>query len=306
MLKAASNVLDPLTFEEAMKSKDKEAWMKAAQEEFDSLIENGTLVLEDLPAGRKAIDGKWIFRRKFKPDGSIDRYKARFVVRGFKRISGIDYLEHELFSPVVTIQTVRFLLALAAELDMELEHLDVCTAFLNGDLKETIYINQPQGFVNRRFRRKVCRLLKSLYGLKQSPKCWFDKINAFLLSCGFIHSSSDPNMYVLMNSKGLAALALYVDDLILAATCMELIVGVKSLLMNQFKMKQLGNLTYCLGVQVHQSRSRGTISIYQAKYITDIVARFNLSDAKPVSTPLALGVKLSEVASPSAESDSFR
>lgn len=114
-------------------------------------MENGTWVLEDLPPGRKAIDGKWVFRRKYKPDGTVDRYKARFVVRGFKQISGIDYMEHELFSPVVRIQIVKFLLVLAIEMDMELEHLDVSTAFLNGDLKETIFINQPKGFTNRKF-----------------------------------------------------------------------------------------------------------------------------------------------------------
>lgn len=141
MFKAVSNVLDLLIFEEVMKSKDKEVWMKVVQEEFDFLIENGILVFEDFSAGRKVIDGKWIFRRKFKSDGSIDRYKVRFVVRGFKRISGIDYLEYELFFSVVIIQTVRFFLVLAAELDMELEYLDVCTVFFNGDLKEIIYIN---------------------------------------------------------------------------------------------------------------------------------------------------------------------
>lgn len=233
-----------------------------------------------------------MFRRKYKPDGNVDRYKARFVVRGFKQISGVDYLEHELFSPVVRIQTVRFLLALTAELNLELEHLDVCTTFLYGELKEVIYVKQPAGFVDKDYPDRVCRLLKSLYGLKQSPKNWYEKIDFVLLDNGFIHCESDPNLYISVDDTGMVLLALYVDDLILAATSKSLVSKVKEILVGQFKMKMLGDLNYCLGVQVHRNKQLGTVCIHQSKYVSDILQKFSLSMASPVSTPIVVGVKL--------------
>lgn len=129
-------------------------------------------------------------------------------MRGFKQVAGIDYIEAKLFAPVVINQSIRFMLALSAELDMFLEHLDMCTAFLNGDLKETVCIRQPEGFEDPDFPEKFWRLLKALYGLKQSPKAWFEKIDEFLHSLGFKHSNNDPNMYVMQDKDRMVILAL--------------------------------------------------------------------------------------------------
>lgn len=198
---------------------------------------------------------------------------------------------------------MRFLLALIAELNLELEHLDVCTAFLYGDLKEVIYVKQPAGFVDKKYLNKVCRLLKSLYGLKQSPKNWYKKIDFVLMDNGFIHCESDPNLYILVDDSSMVLLALYVDDLILAATSKALVVRVKEILIGQFKMKMLGDLTYCLGVQVHRNRQMGMICIHQSKYAADILEKFNLSMASPVSTPIAVGVKLTTEDQPVTKED---
>lgn len=268
MLTAALPSNEPATFEQAMNSPEKDLWLKAAKEEYDLLIENKTWRLENLPAGRKVIEGKWVFRRKFNQDGSVDRYKARFVVRGFRQVSGVDYLKHEIFSPIVRIQTVRFLLALTAELNLELKHLDVCTAFLYGDLKEEMYVKQSLGFKDKKNLTKVCRLLKSLYGLKQPPKHWYEKIDFVLLDNGFIHCESDPNLYILLDETAIVLLAVYVDYLILAASTKALVSKVKDILVSQFKKKLLGDLNYCLGVQVVRNRSQGTVFIKTSIFMT--------------------------------------
>lgn len=293
----------PQSFEEAMRSAEASKWRRAAEEEYNSLLENNTWSLEDLPPGRTPIEGKWIFRRKLGADGNVDRYKARFVVRGFKQVSGVDYIETELFSPVVRNQSIRFMVALSAKLDMLLEHMDVVTAFLNGDLKETVYIKQPQGFEDPNFPEKFCKLLKALYGLKQSPKTWFEKIDEFLLSIGFKHSLSDPNLYIMNEKDGFAVLALYVDDLVLAATNRKLMDKIKVALIERFKMKNLGDLSYCLRVQVLRDRSAGIIMLHQSKYITEILQRFNLFEAKPLSTPMATDIKLSKEQQPKDQAE---
>lgn len=160
LLAAARPSSEPVTFQEAIRGSEGEKWQAAAQDECDSLIRNKTWVLEDLPKGLKAIEGKWIFKKKLQADGTIDRYKARYVIRGFRQMPGVDYLENKLFLPVVRIPTLRYLFALAAELDLELEHLDICTAFLNGDLNETVYIRQPKVFVDKQNPEKVWQASK--------------------------------------------------------------------------------------------------------------------------------------------------
>lgn len=254
LLSAAQLPSDPTTFREAMTGPEREKWRIAAQEEFNSLIKNKTWSLQDLPLDRKAIEGKWLFKKKLQSDGTVDRYKARYVVRGFKQIPGVDYLENDLFSPVVRIPTLRYLFALAAELDLELQHLDICTAFLNGDLNEIIYIKQPEGFEEKLYPDKVCRLHKSLYGLKQAPGMWHQKIDDFLKSLGFKHSSNDPNLYVLYNTLTMVVIALYVDDLIMASNHPGRLQSIKTSLQGKFDMKDLGSLSYCLGVQIIRDR----------------------------------------------------
>ncbi|GJS07785.1 RNA-directed DNA polymerase, eukaryota [Tanacetum coccineum] len=174
---------DPRTLSEAMASRDVAFWKEAIQSEIDSIMHNNTWELTDLPSGCKALGCKWILKRKMKVDGSIDKYKARLVIQGFRQKEGIDFFD--TYAPVARISTIRLLLALAAIHDLVIHQMDVKTAFLNGDLDEEIYMKQPEGFVMPGHESKVCKLKKSLYGLKQAPKQWHQKFDDVVLSNGF-------------------------------------------------------------------------------------------------------------------------
>ena len=167
--------LDQLTFEEAMKSNDYAFWKEAVNDEMDSIMGNKTWKLVDLPPGSKPIGCKWIFKKKMKVDGTIDKFKARLVVKGFIQKEGIDYFD--TYAPVARISTIRVLIALAFIYKLQIHQMDVKTTFLNGELEEEIYMKQPEGFVLQGQEQKVCKLIKSLYGLKQAPKQWHKKFD---------------------------------------------------------------------------------------------------------------------------------
>jgi len=174
---------DPLTVADALTSPDADRWHSAMATEINSLMANHTWSLVPLPHGRQPVTCKWVLRRKLNADGTIARFKARLVARGFSQVPGLDY--HETFSPVLRMASFRILLALTAALDLELHHLDVQTAFLHGDLPEEIYMVQPPHFVSSEHPSYVCRLHRSLYGLKQSPRLWFQRFNEFMLQSGY-------------------------------------------------------------------------------------------------------------------------
>ena len=159
---------EPQTFKAAMSSSESTYWKEAVNSEIESILSNHTWELTDLPPGNKPLGSKWIFKRKMKPDGTIDKYKARLVVNGYRQKEGLDYFD--TYSPVTRITSIRMLIALAAVHDLKIHQMDVKTAFLNGELEEEIYMEQPEGFIVPGKEKKVCRLVKSLYGLKQSPK----------------------------------------------------------------------------------------------------------------------------------------
>ena len=157
---------EPQTFQEAVSSSEGPQWKEAIKSEIDSIMQNHTWELVELPKGCKPLGSKWIFKRKMKADGSIDKYKARLVIKGYKQREGLDYFD--TYSPVTRINSIRMILAIAALRNLEVHQMDVKTAFLNGDLDEEIYIAQPEGFTTPGHERKVCKLVKSLYGLKQA------------------------------------------------------------------------------------------------------------------------------------------
>ena len=154
-------------------------WKEAIKSEIDSILHNHTWELVDLPSGCKPLSSKWIFKRKRKLDGSIDKYKARLVIKGYRQTEGLDYFD--TYSPVTRINFIRMVLAIATLKDLEVHQMDVKTAFLNGDLNEEIYMEQPEGFSASGQEMKVCRLVKSLYGLKQAPKQWHEKFDNVML-----------------------------------------------------------------------------------------------------------------------------
>ena len=158
---------EPQSFKEAMSSPEAPYWKEAINDEVESILQNYTWELVDLPPGSKPLGYKWIFKKKMKADGSIDKYKARLVIKGYKKKEGLDYFDTYL--PVTRISSIRMLIAIAAIHNLEIRQMDVKTAFLNGDLDEEIYMEQPEGFIIPGQEKKVCRLVKSLYGFKQAP-----------------------------------------------------------------------------------------------------------------------------------------
>nr|GEV58100.1 zinc finger, CCHC-type [Tanacetum cinerariifolium] len=192
---------DLRTLSEAMASRDVAFWKKAVQSEIDFIMHNDTWELTDLPPGCKALGCKWILKRKIKVDGSIDKYKARLVIQGFRQKEGIDFFD--TYALVARISTIRLVLALAAIHDLVIHQMDVKTAFLNGDLDEEIYIKQPEGFVMHGHESKVCKLKKSLYGLKQAPKQWHQKFDDVVLSNGFSLNQADKCAYSKFNASDL-------------------------------------------------------------------------------------------------------
>ena len=158
---------DPKTYSNAMTSRDSSFWKEAINDEMDSLMSNGTWVLVDLPPSSKPIGCKWVFRRKYNTDGSLQTFKARLVTKGFRQ-KGVDYFD--TYAPVARITSIRVLFALASIHDLYIHQMDVKTTFLNGDLDKEVYMEQPEGFVLPGNKKKVCKRVKSLHGLKQAPK----------------------------------------------------------------------------------------------------------------------------------------
>ena len=215
---------------------------------MDSLISNNTWKLVDLPPGCKTIGCKWVLRRKLKPDGTIEKFKARLVAKGFKQKEDIDFFD--TFSPVTKITSIRLLIAIAAIYNLMIHQMDVKTAFLNGDLEEEIYMDQPEGFVLSGNEHKVCKLLKSLYGLKQAPRQWHIKFDQCLLSNGFKTNESDKCIYYKSFDDAHVIICLYVDDLLIFGSNIDVINTTKTLLKNNFDMKDLGEANVILGMKI--------------------------------------------------------
>ena len=292
---------EPTTYAEAISRSDSKQWEQAARTEYDSLITNKTWKLVDLPPGRKAIGCKWVFKIKYDSSGKLERYKARLVAKGYSQTQGIDY--NETFAPVAKFNSIRTLIALAAEHDLELHQMDVKTAFLNGHLDEEIYMEQPEGFSKKNQEHKVCKLSKSLYGLKQAGRSWYQMIDANLTDLGFERTSADVCIYHFQKDGVLMVVALYVDDLLLLSNNLGALDDLKKKLGKRFDMKDLGPAQFILGIQIRRNRVKKVISISQEQYIDNILKRFGMEDCKPIATPLDANTKFSSTMSPSSDKD---
>jgi len=264
-------------------------WKEAIDKELESIHKNGTWeIVNSLPPGRQPIDCKWIFKRKLRPDGSVDRYKARLVAKEYSQQFGVDY--DQTFAPVAKFTSIRAILSIAAILDLEIHQMDVKCAFLNGDLEEELYMTVPEG-VKTPTEGRFCRLQRSLYGLKQSPRCWYARIDTFLTrDQGFMCLESDHAIYV-RKTDTLIIVAIYVDDIIIAGDSTS-VRDVKAALSQTFEMTDCGELSYFLGIQVRRNRPKKEITISQCHFIEQILQRFGMTDAKPVATPLDVSIKL--------------
>lgn len=256
--------------------------------ELQALHDNGTCNLTSLPAGKKLIDYCWVYKIKHCSDGSVERYKARLVAKGFTQMEGVDY--QETFSPTAKMITVRCLIALAAARRWPLFQLDVNNAFLHRDLEEEIYMIPPPGLRRQGEEHLVCRLHKSLYGLKQASRQWFAKFSVTIQSAGYIQSKADYSFFTRRQGKSFTALLIYVDDILITGNDSASISALKKFLNSQFRIKDLGDLKYFLGIEV--STSAHGIFISQRKYVLEIIKDAGLLGAAPVDTPMERGLKL--------------
>lgn len=277
---------DPTTFENAVKE---EKWRKAMDDEINSIERNDTWELSDLPDGQKTIGVKWVFKMKLKENGEVDKYKTRLVAKGYKQQYGIDYTE--VFSPVARHDTIRLVVALAAQNSWPIFQLDVKSAFLHGYLEEQVFVEQPPCYVKIGNEHKVYRLKKALYGLKQALRAWYSRIETYFLKVGFSKCPYEHMLFVKIGDKGkMLIVCLYVDDLIFTGSCDGMFEEFKKSMMDEFEMSDLGMMHYFLGIEVVQSDDG--IFISQKKYVGEILDRFQMKDCNPINTPVEFDLKL--------------
>ena len=277
----ATHPPEPATLAAAKLSVEWPHWETAIREELTSLMQMQTWTLREMPPGARPITHKWVFVRKLAPDGSVARYKARLVAHGFKQILGVDF--DETYAPVSRHPTIRIMLAHANEHDLEIRQLDVKTAFLNGKLTEETWLVPPEGLGPIQ-PGHACFLHRALYGLRQSPRVWYETIRADLNSIGFVASPADLGLFYCHGQRETVYLVLYVDD------C--LIIGPKNgveltaaWMCSKYSCHDLGDASTYLGMQIVRDRSACTLSIHQAPYTKAIFSNYNLEHCKPRITP---------------------
>jgi hypothetical protein len=235
---------EPSTFEEAT---GRQVWRDAMMEEYNSIMKNGVWEVVPRPEGNSVVTSRWLYKLKHVADGSIEKYKARFVAQGFSQVEGVDY--DETFVLVARYTSIRAVISIAAEMGWKIHQMDVKIAFLNGLIEEEVYIEQPLGFEVHGKESHVCRLKKALYGLKQAPRAWYSRIDAYLQQLGFEKSEADPNLYFLVVGEDPLILLLYVDDLFITRA-ERLINSCKESLASEFEMNDIGLIHYFLGLEV--------------------------------------------------------
>ncbi|RVW16754.1 Retrovirus-related Pol polyprotein from transposon TNT 1-94 [Vitis vinifera] len=283
---AISSVSLPKSTHEALSHP---GWRQAMVDEIAALHSNGTWDLVVLPSGKSTVGCRWVYAVKVGPDGQVDRLKARLVAKGYTQVYGSDY--GDTFSPVAKIASVRLLLSMAAMCSWPLYQLDIKNAFLHGDLAEEVYMEQPPGFVAQGESGLVCRLRRSLYGLKQSPRTWFSRFSSVVQEFGMLRSTADHSVFYHHNSLGQCIyLVVYVDDIVITGSDQDGIQKLKQHLFTHFQTKDLGKLKYFLGIEIAQSSSGVVLS--QRKYALDILEETGMLDCKPVDTPMDPNVKL--------------
>ncbi|GKA47590.1 retrovirus-related pol polyprotein from transposon TNT 1-94 [Tanacetum coccineum] len=279
---------DPIYFEDAVKD---DKWKKAMDLEIQAIERNQTWRLVDLPNGAKCISLKWLFKTKFNERGDVDKYKARLVARGCGQEFGVDYVE--IFAPVARMDTIRLMIALAAQKGWNIYQMDVKSAFLHGTLEEDVYVQQPQGYVVKDNEHKVYKLHKALYGLKQAPRAWFSCIEAYFIKEGFTRSNFEHTLFIKTTSDGkMLFVNIYVDDLMYTGNDERMLEDFKCSMKGEFEMTDLGKMRYFLGIEVFQTPAG--IHVSQQRYAIEILTRFNMLDCNAVVNPIVPGCKLKQ------------
>ncbi|KAL4323819.1 hypothetical protein GQ457_11G025800 [Hibiscus cannabinus] len=257
---------EPKTYQEAVASPDSEKWLEAMRSEMDSMSENQVWTLVEPPEGIKPIGCKWVFKKKTDMDGNVQKYKGRLVAKGFRQIHG---------------------------------EMDVKTAFLNGKLEEDVYMTQPEGFVTPENAGKVCKLQRSIYGLKQASCSWNLLFNEAIQEFGFIRNEDEHCVYKMFSGSIVSFLILYVDDILIIGNDIPTLQSIKTWLSSCFSMKDLGEAAYILGVKIYRDRTRRLLGLSQSTYIDKVLKRFSMEESKRGFLPMRHGISLSKEMCPS-------
>lgn len=270
---------EPTSYREAAKEPE---WQRAMETEVEAIERNNTWKLVELPSGQKAVGLKWVYKIKRDVNGDITKYKARLVAKGYVQRQGIDF--EEVFAPVTRLETVHLLLALAAKNSWEVHHLDVKSAFLNGELQEVVYVTQPEGFVMKNSERLVYRLFKALYGLRQAPRAWYARLSKYLETLGFTKCPYEHAVYTKREGGEALVIGVYVDDLLVTGTSISVINKFKKEMGEEFDMSDLGKLSYYLGIEVEQTGDY--IRLKQSAYARKLLGKAGMEDCNSTKYPM--------------------
>ena len=277
---------DPITYKQAINSYNANKWQKAMEKEINDLKSQNTWSIVNLPKDKNIIKGRWVYKTKLNKDGTIDKYKARWVAKGFQQIYGIDFTE--TFSNTVKPMVFRALFALAAYLNLEIQQWDIKSAFPNAKLDEEIYIMQPTGFEDN--TNRVCLLNKALYGLKQSARQFYIFLASMLKEFNYAPIIADQSVFY--NNKNNVIITAHIDDLLIFAEKKEDIELLKNQLKSKVEISDLGDISYYLGMQITRDRVNNQLFLSQQKYIKELLNRFNIKGEKPIYSPSVQGVRL--------------
>ena len=286
------------SIKEAINGEHSVQWKEAMESEYLSLMQNDTWGLVPPPEGQNIVGSKWVLKVKRNADGTVDHFKARLVAQGYTQTQGVDY--NEVYASVARYSAIRSLLALANAHDHEIHQMDVKTAFLNDNLDYDIYMSQPEGFIDKDRPNFVCKLKKSIYGLKQSARCWNSTLDEALISSGYRKSDAGGCIYVksVKNSDGrisFVILAVYVDDIMPVSNDKVMLNAEKASLCKKFDMIDRGEVHYILGMSIKRDRDTTTLYISQQSYLEKVLQRLEMENCKPVSTPLEPGRKFQKL-----------
>ena len=285
--------IDPLSLDEAKGRPDWPKWVTAIQEELATLKKAETWEIVERPKERNIVKNKWVFRIKKDAAGAVERYKARLVAKGFTQVFGVDY--YDTWAPVAKLGSIRLLLATATQHGWPVDMFDFHSAFLNGELdsNEEVYMELPQGYEEKDPKRYVCKLNKSLYGLKQAGRKWYDALCKALAEIGFKKSEADPAVFYAKSGNDIAILACHVDDCTITGSSKELVQSYKDKLKQKYSLTDLGPANWLLGIKITRDPERRTMSLSQESYIDSILTKFNFTDLKPFSTPMDPSIRFS-------------
>ncbi|GKA55331.1 retrotransposon protein, putative, ty1-copia subclass [Tanacetum coccineum] len=283
---------EPANYKAALLDPQSKKWLASMNVEMQSMKDNDIWELVELPPNAKTVGHKWLFKKKTNMKGAVHTFKSRLIAKGFTQTYEVDY--EETFSPVANIRAISILIVIAAFYDYEIWQMDGKTAFLNGHLSEEVYMMQPEGFVNPKYPNHVCKLKRSIYGLKQASRQWNKRFDNEIKKFGFTQNRDEPCVYQKASGSYVTFLILYVDDILIMGNNIPMLQDVKSYLGKCFAMKDLGEAVYILGIKIYRDRSKRLIGLCQSAYIEKILKRYYMENSKCGTILMQEKLKLSK------------